>query len=842
MANSFSMTGLLISLSLAGESVFSADIGIVQAATLALFYAFSGNTRNLILNQQSGVTAKSVLNNRLVLIIPLAIMAYWLSVPMAGVPSFLAIVLILRRGVEWLDEIYLSEVERLDLKSEALSYTFIQAVLLLIGFIWQVTKMPYPLLGLMLWALLPLVLSWKFYRDNFPDSTQIFRQSAFRKLLPHIGSTMIIGITVYIFRLLVIMMTGKSTAGDLFTAFAIGGLLGSVFANAVGPSLALHQKRSLDHSVPKIINLLLIGFLITGLALTYLALIKFNLLSLFGKSYLFWLATGLSMIAGTIMVFAQMIRHRLLQHHQEQDLFGPDVMMNILIIAAVPFGYYMFGINMMAALYLLSATFAFLFYASYEFGIGLKSGLSDSSMKKLKIIILVLLFVPIFFQINGGIFNDRTMIFDSKGVLSLLPIPVSVLGCFIGILSLGNYQQARLSFAFIFMTFVLMTFATIITTGKNMELEQSKFIFLLQFIMPMFGLVLGQFFYHRYRANDDLNIEKTLFFVLFVFVPLQLFCTWMQGFFYLHSYMYIISVYQHLQYVPVIFVCAFLLAFVRLWSLDKYKIYLLVLMILMGIYVAASLSTLAILTFYFGLILVAIYFFKFRGGVSLAVLLLVNFFITAAYVKNMVEPQMSEKIWASSQSNKSVKLIDPSDEPAAIEIKKDIIDSSKSSRGNDVEVDYKKPVLSLENLIPENLKQRLMFWNSYFIKITKSPQAMLFGHPERPDRILSPSAHNYYLDFIFNFGVLALLPFLILAFYTVKLVLMVLSNKKTLDNNVLTSIIVLSSIVFFLLFVDSLFKVSLRQPYSGMFAFFLWGLLLSKLLSINSKAKNVVKA
>jgi len=114
MANSFSMTGLLIMLALAGDSAFAADVGIVQAATLALFYAFSGNARNLILNYKSGITAQSILNNRVILIVPLAVAAYWLSAVMASVPSYIAIVLILRRAVEWFDEIYLSEMERLD--------------------------------------------------------------------------------------------------------------------------------------------------------------------------------------------------------------------------------------------------------------------------------------------------------------------------------------------------------------------------------------------------------------------------------------------------------------------------------------------------------------------------------------------------------------------------------------------------------------------------------------------------------------------------------------------------------------------------------------------------------
>lgn len=39
----------------------------------------------------------------------------------------------------------------------------------------------------------------------------------------------------------------------------------------------------------------------------------------------------------------------------------------------------------------------------------------------------------------------------------------------------------------------------------------------------------------------------------------------------------------------------------------------------------------------------------------------------------------------------------------------------------------------------------------------------------------------------------------------------------------------LTVIVFYLVVIDSNFKVTLRQPYPGIFAYFMWGLLLSRL-------------
>lgn len=799
------MTGLLIVLGLVGDSAFAADVGIVQAATLALFYAFSGNARNLILNHKSGVTAQSVLNNRFILILPLAVAAYWLSAIMASVPSSIAMVLILRRAVEWFDEIYLSEMERLDVKKSAFQYTILQAVLLGISLLWLILKLPFPLFGLLLWALLPLLLSVRFYCQYIPTLSMLFTQSVSKKLLPHIGSSLIIGVAVYVFRLLIILVTGKSTAGDLFTAFAIGGVLGSVFANAIGPSLALHQKRSLNYQMPTMIKLMLMVFLSVGLILTTLSIIKFDVLTLSGKTFLFWQATGLSMVAGTIMVFAQMIRHRLLQHHQELDLFGPDVMMNILIIAAVPFGYNLFGLQIMSALYLLSAILAYLFYASYEFGEGFKSGLSPANVRKLKVMIVAMLFIPLFFQIHAGVFNDKAMVFDSKGGLSLLPIPISVLGCFLGVLLLGNYQQAKLSFTFIFTTFILMTFATIITTGESAGLEESKFIFLIQFVMPMFGLVLGQFFYEQGDENHNLVLEKTLLFVLLMFVPLQIICTWLQGLYYLSPYLYLMSIYQHLQYVPIVFVSAYLLVFAGLWSLPKYRIYLVALMLLMSIYVVASLSVMAMLLFYAGKLGLIWHQYKKDRSRLLPIAIFVSLFISIFYFSSFLEPNLKQKnSYFTDLQNQSI------------------------------EVEKATSVLQV------NFVQHLPSWKYYFGGIKDNAKSVVFGHAERPDRNLHPSAYNYYLDFVYNFDLLAMIPLLLLGFYTLKQISQCAVKATNINERDVVLLSALSGVVLFLLFVDNSLKVSLRQPYSGIFTFFLWGLLISKLSNISTKATNAI--
>jgi hypothetical protein len=109
--NTFSMTGFMVILGLSGKPSIAADFGIVQGATMALFYAFSANARNLILNPSSKTSVRWLLISRLALTLPLGAASFFLGVNLGGAYWPLALILILRRSTEWIAELHLSEME-----------------------------------------------------------------------------------------------------------------------------------------------------------------------------------------------------------------------------------------------------------------------------------------------------------------------------------------------------------------------------------------------------------------------------------------------------------------------------------------------------------------------------------------------------------------------------------------------------------------------------------------------------------------------------------------------------------------------------------------------------------
>lgn len=791
MLNAFAMTGILIILGLAGNNAMAAEVGIVQAATIALFYAFSANARSLMLNQQSPVDVADILYIRVLLLLPLSIAAYYLSSAVIEVELMLVLALIIRRAVEWLQEVHLSKAELTGDMATARQYVIYQSCLLALLIIWILLRLPGLQFLFLVWAIFPLFFELKYIVRELSQVSPQFRMLS-QKLMPHLGSSLIIGISVYIFRLFIILITGKEMAGDLFTAFAIGGTFGSIFANALGASVSLNEARSRTKHFPAWANAGLGAFALLGLLIFLLAWFQVTDILLTFKSYFFFMALGLSMVGGTMMVYAQRLRFRLLLNDSEHDVFGPDVLMNVLLLAAIPFLFYIVGRPAMSVLYFLSAVLAYTFYLSAGRERKLQSEMPNKSITaKTRLVIASLLLLPVFFQLDGGLFTKGAMVYDPQGSIFLLPIPVSVLACYLGIILMGGFSKARESLGFIFFTFLLMFATTMLVSEGNIPQERDKFIFLIQFVLPMFALVLGQT-YSSPETNKTALMEKAFLYVLVLVVPLELIQTWIDGRLFLSPkvYFFSFSIYQHLQYVPVILVSAYLIVLYKLGQTDFHKKILLILTPVMGVYAVASTSILALALFVTGL---TTYVFlwvrrsKVYPWVIVAILALV---LAAAYFMSITAQAsfVAEKYSIPTRSGEKIVF----------------------------QTQDKK-------LIP-GLTQRLDYWRYYSEEITTDVQTFALGHAERPNRVLYPSAHNYYLDFIYNFGFLGLIPFIILIAYTI---LCIYKRRFYIFKDI--GLLGLVAVVLILVLVDNSLKVGLRQPYPGIFTFFIWGILLSRL-------------
>jgi hypothetical protein len=811
--NTFAMTALMVILGISGQSHLAADVGIIQAAIAALFLSFSANSRSIILNPLSQISIESITWTRLVLLLPLALAAYLLCTISSDASVYFAIALILRRCVEWISDIHLSKMELENHKAFARNFICLQIVGFLIAVVWLFYSFPVPSLGLYIWALSPLLLSVRFVYGTLQSETSF--QYLWNLMLPQFGSTMIIGITLYVFRLIILVIAGKEIAGILFTSFALGGMIGSLFAQVLGPSVVLYEDVNRKSFFTFRINLLLGFTVILGMVLFVFSqspeLYNISLVYL-KRSNLLWSSIGASLVGGVVMVYAQMIRFRILQLYDDFNLFGPDLLMNILIIACIPYTYYILGINALTVLYLISSILAYIFYWCAERqDVRTNNQSRFESDKAFKMIVAALILLPVFVQFNSGIFNDSTMVFDSLGRLSNLPIPISAFACFIFIPLISRYRHAYLSLSFLFTMYIVMLIASFVSSGMNVERMSAKLIFLLQFILPMAALVLGQL-YGNLIGNQE-TMYRVFLYVIMAIIPLQLISTWIQGTYFLYPKIFLFSIYQHLQYVPLVLVSAFLMAMYALWKEKRFRTILLIYIPIVGIYATMSVSIATISLFYLGITLLVIYYKQYSDKliiISIAIALTLTF--TYLYYGKNNNGYLSIGGYIVSAAFHRGDL-------------QDLNQPINISTSN---------VPLIDKLNNTKTYQRSEYWRYHLKKIMSGIKPFLFGSAQRPNRNEMSSAHNYYLDLIYNYGFISFIPLIFLIGYTVR-------QMFRQRHHLLASpdCLGLYSVVMYLVLVDNFVKVGLRQPYSGIFTFFIWGILLSKMVLKKDESKIV---
>jgi len=442
------------------------------------------------------------------------------------------------------------------------------------------------------------------------------------------------------------------------------------------------------------------------------------------------------------------------------------------------------------------------------------------SMDWLQACVLFLFCFPLFFQLSGSIFTAPDAVFDSQGSLLRIPLPISSVFCFIGIALFLRSGNSHFGTGYVFSFFMSMMLSVLVSTSQNKGgVELTKFIHLVQFVLPFFALVLGGLYLTP--KSRYLHFEAIVLYVLAIIIPLEVTATIIGGNT-LSAKLYFFSLYQHFQYLPVIFCGFYFLAATCFYEKGSLRNLVVLLAPCMGVYLAQSLSITALIFAIYGSVVMLGVLYS-QQAVRLALLL-----ISLALVAYLIYTPLVQETRAYSAKfgqNTQIKTLDDAGNMVDIGV------TEKANRKGEDEI----LATSMSQSLSRSLDQRYGYWSFYTSEIMTSPKQIIFGHAVRLDKSRFPGAHNYYLELAYNFGVISLLPFLYL------IIISIYRFREALrPNNNSPGLIMLAALVAFFVFVDNFFKAGFSQPYPGMMMFFLWGVLLTRLNVIDKASRQEI--
>ncbi len=689
--NTYSTTALLLTVGLAGDMQLVVALAIVQGATLATFHLFSANARNLILGQGGADYTPEVVRLRGLLVVPLLVVGYVLAATIGHVDALIVIVVLVRRACEWFGEIGLAEHERINqTRGLPLTVSVEIATLLLFILLYFVLHVSF-VLSAAAWAIAPL--------------TALRHVSVFRRaksvptpthhLLFNVGSSAIVGITVYAFRVCLVSLVEQRTAGELLTAFAIGGIIPSILGQALGPTLLTQYGNVLRALKKTLVVISLIASMGALLAIT--AVVAPNWLPATERSQSWFLGIGLSLVGGALMTISVLMRARFI-HSGQQLVLGPDLVANtLLLIALYPLSV-AFGNYGLTGFYLLSAVINVVYF--YAFSRGLSR--MDEVTRKIQSCVAALLFCPVFFLLDGSIFRGSSIDHANDGTIQNLPIPLAVIAVFLGIALIANYAVIKRSMLCILSTILLAILVVAVRAGDTQSTHINLSIVWPQIVLPMMGLLLGEMYINEKAWK---NIAQVATVVLLAVLSMQYITALTQGHYIAGPSVFLFDIYQYFIYFPSVTVATTIFALFALWQTGeraRIAITCLLTLVVIQVVAVASLNGAAALTI--GVALWVAYYWKYR---------------------HLRRPLVCAVLVALSAIVLYVLTLDANYSWSILHTSQDVRNEQ---------------------------------WQFFANAIIDTPQILITGSDVPLDRYLHPSAYNYWLDVIYRLGALPLIP------------------------------------------------------------------------------------
>jgi glycosyltransferase involved in cell wall biosynthesis len=364
LLNSVLVPFLIVLSVIFNDATFAAEVGIFPGIVLLLTQVFSANARSLLIYNPDRKFYDQVINLRFYLGILifsiLALYQYFFSYSdNFNTLSILSFIVYL----SWVNEINLAIHEK---NRSSLVIKFF----LIVSFVFYILMFANFLFGAQ--HLLFIIKFYLFFHaiffiyhvniSNFKSKNFIkYFKTQYEEYLS-VASSFFNIIGVIMWRISLVTLLGKSTAGLFFASFAIASFPGTLFNNIVGQIVTINEKiKSLVYKISNLLFILYIVAILSLIILNQLFLSEFEF-------YNFFNITFTSLLGTPFMLKALSSRHKFLSFSRsfQKKIFIKDIMYGISICPIIVILYYLGGIDYLLYSYPISSFLAIFYYRKIQ--------------------------------------------------------------------------------------------------------------------------------------------------------------------------------------------------------------------------------------------------------------------------------------------------------------------------------------------------------------------------------------------------------------------------------------------------------------------------------------------
>jgi len=339
----------------------SANLSLIYSIVFMVFFPLNGNVRHYILNSNNNYI-NNLITFRLLSYFPLFLLSFLIAYFVLDTDYKTILKIVLLGSFYWINEIFVSFEEKNN------KYQLIFLLIILYSFSLFMTLFVDNIKGDFTYVLIAYLISLIFALDS------IFKKLKFKiviknvisdikeMIIPQIGGTFMIGISSFLYKVLILSFISKSVAGTIFIALTISGLMLTVFTYGLGPSIIKNQiSKDQKTTVNLIYKLSVIPILIgiMSVLLKYFNIINFEIIE---NQEIFFYCFGISLMGIPFSILGQYFKLSVIYQSLKLNVYIYDSIPNLSVLLLILLIILNFETYLVGITYLYTGALTFFIY------------------------------------------------------------------------------------------------------------------------------------------------------------------------------------------------------------------------------------------------------------------------------------------------------------------------------------------------------------------------------------------------------------------------------------------------------------------------------------------------